>query len=246
MSQIKYVSPDKLLYFKQLMAQLITNTANTKVDKVDGKGLSTNDYTTAEKSKLSGIAAGAQVNVIEGIQVNGVTQTPTGKVVNISVPTDYITNAALASALTPYAKTADLPTRVSQFENDSEYQTASDVTSTLTPYAKKTELPTKVSQLTNDSEFQTKTQVSTAISEAVGQIVTFDFQIVEALPSSGEGCHIYLVPKKTAQSNSVYDEYAWINSKWELIGTTEVDLTPYVKTEDLVEITNAEIDAMFA
>lgn len=34
-----------------------------KVDKVDGKGLSTNDYTTAEKNKLAGIAAGAEVNV---------------------------------------------------------------------------------------------------------------------------------------------------------------------------------------
>lgn len=35
----------------------------TKVDKVDGKGLSTNDYTTTEKNKLAGIAAGAEVNV---------------------------------------------------------------------------------------------------------------------------------------------------------------------------------------
>lgn len=34
-----------------------------KVDKVSGKGLSTNDYTTAEKDKLKGIAAGAEVNV---------------------------------------------------------------------------------------------------------------------------------------------------------------------------------------
>jgi len=34
-----------------------------KVDKVAGKGLSTEDYTTAEKSKLAGIQAGAEVNV---------------------------------------------------------------------------------------------------------------------------------------------------------------------------------------
>ena len=34
-----------------------------KVDKVTGKGLSTNDYTTAEKTKLSGIESGAQKNV---------------------------------------------------------------------------------------------------------------------------------------------------------------------------------------
>ena len=33
-----------------------------KVDVVEGKGLSTNDYTTAEKDKLAGIAAGAEVN----------------------------------------------------------------------------------------------------------------------------------------------------------------------------------------
>lgn len=36
---------------------------NLKVDKVTGKGLSTNDYTTAEQTKLSGIASGAEQNV---------------------------------------------------------------------------------------------------------------------------------------------------------------------------------------
>lgn len=33
-----------------------------KVDKVSGKDLSTNDYTTAEKTKLAGVATGAEVN----------------------------------------------------------------------------------------------------------------------------------------------------------------------------------------
>jgi hypothetical protein len=37
----------------------ILNTISGKVDKVSGKGLSTNDYTTDEKNKLAGIAAGA-------------------------------------------------------------------------------------------------------------------------------------------------------------------------------------------
>jgi len=41
-----------------------TQTAlNLKVDKVTGKGLSTEDYSTAERTKLAGIATGAQVNV---------------------------------------------------------------------------------------------------------------------------------------------------------------------------------------
>jgi len=43
---------------------------------VSGKGLSTEDYTTAEKTKLSGIAAAAQVNVIETVKVNGTALTP--------------------------------------------------------------------------------------------------------------------------------------------------------------------------
>ena len=59
-----------------------------KVAKEDGKGLSTNDYTTAEKEKLGGIAEGAQVNVIEQVKVNGVAlDVGSGKEVDITVPT---------------------------------------------------------------------------------------------------------------------------------------------------------------
>ena len=63
-----------------------------KVDKVEGKSLSTNDYTTDEKTKLEGIAAGAQVNVIETVKVNGVALTPAGKAVDVTVPTGALAN----------------------------------------------------------------------------------------------------------------------------------------------------------
>ena len=43
-------------------ATTIATQIGAKVDKVDGKGLSTNDYTTSEKNKLKGIASGAEVN----------------------------------------------------------------------------------------------------------------------------------------------------------------------------------------
>lgn len=39
-----------------------------KVDKVQGKQLSTEDFTSAEKTKLAGIEAGAQVNTITGVK----------------------------------------------------------------------------------------------------------------------------------------------------------------------------------
>jgi len=41
---------------------------NNKVAKVEGKGLSTEDYTSAEKDKLSGIEAGAQANTVTGVK----------------------------------------------------------------------------------------------------------------------------------------------------------------------------------
>lgn len=62
-----------------------------KVDKVTGKGLSTNDYTTAEKTKLSGIAANAQVNVIESVKVNGTALKVTDKAVDVVVPAATVT-----------------------------------------------------------------------------------------------------------------------------------------------------------
>lgn len=45
------------------------NTVANKVDKIEGKGLSTEDYTTEEKNKLAGISANA--NKTEGSNING-------------------------------------------------------------------------------------------------------------------------------------------------------------------------------
>lgn len=59
-----------------------------KVSKVSGKDLSTNDYTTDEKNKLAGISAGAQVNVIESVKVNGTAQAISNKEIDIPVPTN--------------------------------------------------------------------------------------------------------------------------------------------------------------
>lgn len=83
----------------------ITNALNSYVKKDGSKVLSTNDFTTDLLNKLNDIAAGAQVNKIETIKVNGTAQTiASDKSVNITVPT-----------------------KVSQLTNDSSYQTKSQV-----------------------------------------------------------------------------------------------------------------------
>ena len=76
----KYLDYDGLVY---LWGKLKTEL-NGKVDKVQGKGLSTNDFDDTYKAKLDSIAASAQTNVIETVKVDGSALTPdANKAVNI-------------------------------------------------------------------------------------------------------------------------------------------------------------------
>ena len=114
---------------------------NGKVSKVEGKGLSENDFTNDFKSKLEGIESNAEVNKIETIKVNNVAQTITNKAVNINVPTktsdinndsgfitksvsdldNYTNNTTLQST---YQTKSNLVTSVSSSSTDSQYPSA--------------------------------------------------------------------------------------------------------------------------
>lgn len=115
---------------------LLSGMLSTKVDKVEGKGLSTNDYTTAEKTKLSGIESGAEENTIEVIKVNGTAQTITNKEVNLVITQ---------------------PTKLSDLTNDTGFITNS--VSNLTNYYTETEINTTL------SDYATKTYVDTLIGD---------------------------------------------------------------------------------
>lgn len=81
--------------------------------------------------------------------------------------------------------------------------------------------PTTNNQLVNKSYVDTT--VSTAMSSAIKR------EIINTLPTQDiKTDTIYMVPKSTAGTNDVYDEYMYINSAWELIGTTQVDLSNYL------------------
>lgn len=62
----------------------------------------------------------------------------------------------------------------------------------------------------------------------------------------GEAGTIYLVQNSGSAPNSK-DEYFWNSSStsYEKFGTTDVDLSGYVQSSQLVEITTSDIDAMF-
>lgn len=59
------------------------NLNGDKVDKEEGKGLSTEDYTTEEKEKLEDIEEGAQENVLENLILNGNPLPKENKAINI-------------------------------------------------------------------------------------------------------------------------------------------------------------------
>lgn len=61
----------------------VDTALGNKVDKVTGKGLSTNDYTDADKGKLDNIESGAEVNLIETVSVAGTALVIESKSVNV-------------------------------------------------------------------------------------------------------------------------------------------------------------------
>lgn len=91
----------------------------------------------------------------------------------------------------------------------------------------------------------TATEINAAIQTAIGGITGISYEIVQALPQTGEPGVIYLVSNSGSGTN-VYDEYIYTNGAFEKIGSTDVDLSGYVQTSDLVAVTNAEIDTIVA
>ena len=82
------------------------------------------------------------------------------------------------------------------------------------------------------------------VTAAIAGITGFHAEIVSVLPSTGETNILYLVAKSTAASGNGYDEYLYINGAWELIGSTDIDLSGYVQASEMHAITNAEINSI--
>jgi hypothetical protein len=65
--------------------KVINSALGNKVDKVSGKGLSTNDFTTAEKEKLAGITAGATKVTVDSALSGTSTNPVQNKVINTAL-----------------------------------------------------------------------------------------------------------------------------------------------------------------
>ena len=109
----------------------------------------------------------------------------------------------------------DVPTKVSQLENDANYAAQSEIpttTSELTNnsgYITIADVPTKVSQLQNDANFQTQEQVTTSINEAISGFTEGMEKVYMAqLDEAGRKDFFDYV------SNNLDANYVYNGSKW--------------------------------
>lgn len=206
--QFDYLNKVDTLYVITQIKTYLTAYLGEKVDKLDGYGLSKNDFSDLDKAKLDGIAEGA---------------------------TKVIIDAALNSSS----------------ENPVQNKVIKDALDLLAPLANPnfTGIPTAPTPSAGDDStaVATTAYVLKAINDAFAGFtaVKFEFPDGGVLPDTGEAGTFYFIPH-TAEEKNIYDEYVWANAKWELLGTTSVDLSNYVQQSDMVAITTTEIDAMFA
>ena len=225
----------------------IKSGLKSKVDTETGKGLSENDFTTALKTAYDKAVtdvkaltdAGAEANKIDTVKVNGNALTPdTNKAVDISVPT----TADIKSQIEAYDyQTA---TDVENTVTGKGYQTAAQVETTVT--GKGYQTATQVNSAIEGKGYQTATQVQDAINESLSGVTGIDLQVVTSLPETGEKGVIYLIAHEHG-AQDIYDEYVWVSSasKFEKIGSTDIDLSAYAKTADFTEVDAAEIDTLW-
>ena len=91
------------------------------------------------------------------------------------------------------------------------------------------------------------------VTKALSLISTVSIEVLEALPPLEEARQnvFYFIPASTTGGTNYYDEYVYIPSSvsveahFELIGSTAIDLSAYVKSEQLHALTNSEITEIY-
>lgn len=208
MSTINYVGNTDTLYILNKLKAVLDGTSGFTpgyVQKVSGKQLSTEDFTSALLTKLNGISDSA--DAVEWNQIAASTGT---KIAEITI------NGTKIDVYVPASAVITVDTAMSD---------------------------------TSENAVQNKV-IKGYVDSAIASVTSIEFRVVQTLPQEGENGVIYLVPNGGSGTN-VKDEYVWIPGtggnpgSWEKIGTTDVDLSGYVQTSDLVEVSTSDIDTMF-
>lgn len=90
--------------------------------------------------------------------------------------------------------------------------------------------------------YATTSFVTQAIASAIASVETLRIEIVSTLPETGESNVIYFLPMADPKELNLYEEYIWINEGYELIGTTQIDLSGYWSKTELTAMTAEELE----
>lgn len=194
---------EKLL---ELAGYAKTSDLDKKVDKVSGKGLSTNDYTNADKSKVNAIPSSPKYTDTtykagSGLSLSGTT---------FSIDSTIARKSDIPSGvdLSEYAKKSDIP----------DIDTALG-TIDLSSYAKKTDLSNKVDKVSGKG-------LST------NDYTTTDKNKVNAIPSNPKYTDTtYKAGSGLSLSGTTFSVDSTIARKSDI--PSSVDLSGYAKTSDL-------------
>ena len=174
-----------------------------------------------------------------------ITAIPT-KVSQLTNDSSYATTSGVDAAITNKLNTLDVTSEdVPSTVDEGEYFISSLSQENGLVKAKKAQFATQFTVNLEAAQSQgdvvTLAQLSQSINTAVGKITSFEYKIVDSLPATTEGKKgvIYLVAHSGSTNQNSYDEYIFLPAegstaaRYEKIGTTDIDLTPYAKKTDI-------------
>lgn len=187
-----YLDENGVSHFWEKIKAKITNAVANKVDKVAGKGLSTNDYTTAEKNKLAGIANNAN---------------------NYTHPTDsgnkHIPSGGAAGQILRWSADG---TATWGADNDTKYSNATSSAAGLMPSSMFSKLESLPANSALETTYAKKSDI-TNMYKYKGSVST-----VANLPESG----MVVGDVYNIESKSIYGEagmnVAWNGEEWDPLG----------------------------
>lgn len=211
-----------------------------------------NNYTSGEKTKLGGIAEGAEVNVLEGITVGGTDQTVTGKKVALGSAAGAATESTLTDG-------SNLPTgaAVKGFVEGKGYQTETQVATKVESYGYQTgsqvdsKIDAKLSSVSKPGGSKAPTDITSALLVAANEGRVYNLSANLTLDATSaalfvdgtagevilEGTNIQVIDVDTTGSTPTF--------KFDALSGF-VDLSGYVEETDIEGVTEQEARAIWA
>lgn len=210
-------------------------------EKEEGKVLSSNDYTDAEKTKLANLNNYDDTNlrnlisqkvdkvIGKGLSTNDYTSQEKTKLANLDNYDDsqlrIMINAKVDKVSGKGLSTNDYTTqekvKLSQLSNYDDSQIRSMINNLAT-------------SLANNYYTKSLTYNKNEVNSLIEAVQSFSLVYVGELPTPSANTlrKMYLVPSSSSSRQNIKDEYITIQSsgqyRWELIGSTDIDLSNYV------------------